>query len=302
MEHSKRIGKIGVTILTCTPDITSSIFKKHSEALKAYTRDYNWLIFDNNDASNFNHAHEINKALSICTSKYLVILDDDLFVTKNWLESLLSLVDSAEVIGGIHRNENGDINHSGGYVLSGGAAGHYTGLVEKSMYVQYVCSAVMLIDIGFIKSHDLCFDEHFVKFFHETDFCLRVWESGGRVAVTSECDVIHLVGEAVENRSNRIRLYSVDSSYFIEKWIRTKKLKSLMEKIDLKLNADYNKSIKEINRLLLQYHYALKKHDLNLLKKVNKESDAFSDYNHGQQINNNSAYHISKILLNKGVR
>lgn len=292
---------MGVTILTCTPDITSSIFKKHSEALKKYTKDYDWLILDNNDASNFNHAREINRALSICTSKYLVILDDDLFVTKNWLESLLSLVNSAEIIGGIHRHENGDINHSGGYVLSSGAAGHYTGHVEKSMYVQYVCSAVMLINMGFVKRHDLYFDERFLKFFHETDFCLRVWESGGQVAVTSECDVFHLVGKAVENRSNRMKLYSFDYSYFKEKWIKTKKLESLMKKISRQLNTDYNNSINEISRLLLQYNHALTNKDVDALKRVNKESEGFSYYDHGRKINNDSAYHIDEILSSNGV-
>ncbi len=91
-----------VMILTCTKDSSSSVFQRHMNALKLYTNDFEWVVIDNNHSETFNHAHEINRALSITEGKYLILLDDDFIVAPGWLDALKRLAKNAEIIGGVH--------------------------------------------------------------------------------------------------------------------------------------------------------------------------------------------------------
>ncbi|OGG15345.1 hypothetical protein A2773_03590 [Candidatus Gottesmanbacteria bacterium RIFCSPHIGHO2_01_FULL_39_10] len=242
-----------VTILTCTPDIRSQVFKNHAKALKEYTSDYEWIVVDNNYTRNFNHARELNRTISGSPNGLFVTLDDDLIVKKYWLEGLLNASSCAEVIGGVHRYNIGTINHSGGYILSDGTAGHFTREISNTMYTQYVCSAVMMINRDFVKRNTIVFDENYSKFFLETDYCLQVWEVGGRVMVTPKCDVVHLVSKVVSKMANRASLYSTDSSYFANKWITTGRLQECMRRIQKFLNKDYAQNLGKLDKLLTNY-------------------------------------------------
>ena len=242
-----------VTLLTCTPDIESKLFKRHAEALKKNTNNYEWLIIDNNRKPDFNHAREINRAIFATSNKFLITLDDDLIVTNGWIEGLLEAAQKSEVVGGVHRFDNKNVNHSGGYILPNGIAGHYTGNIRATAFVHYVCSAVLLIDLEFIKEKKVFFDENYIKFFQDADYCFRVWEAGGSVAVTEKCDVIHLVGQAVGDLSNRSALFNKDSRYFNNKWVSSSRLKSLMEKIENRLDHDYKHGLKKLYELHTGY-------------------------------------------------
>jgi GT2 family glycosyltransferase len=273
-----------VTILTCTPDIESKIFRAHATALKTHTSDFDWLIFDNNSTPDFNHALDINKAIAVASSRYLVTLDDDLIVTEGWLRGFIESVNYSQVIGGVHRYKNGTINHSGGYILPNGIAGHFTGTIPRLAYVQYVCSAILLMDLEFVKKNSLYFDEGFSKFFQEADFCFRVWEAGGSVAITNRCDVTHLVGQVVVRLADRSRLFEIDSQYFYKKWILRGRLKILMQKIENCLYKKYRGNLKRLGKLHVAYDEVVQKRNFQAQKKIVDELKLFRDYDSAKKL------------------
>jgi GT2 family glycosyltransferase len=251
-----------VTLLTCTPDTGSELFVEHASAIKKYTHNYEWLIVDNNLDFSFNHAREMNRALRMTSNKYLVTLDDDLIVSEGWLEALLEAAKSTNIVGGVHRHRNGTINHAGGYILPNGVAGHFLGEVGSLTFVEYVSSAAMLIDIEYVRRNSMDFDEGYSKFFHETDLCLKIWESGGTVAITSKCDVIHLVGQVVGRLSDRARLYYNDFQHFRGEWIDNGRLKILISRIESKLDSVYFSKLKRLYQHDKEYRIAKKGGDI----------------------------------------
>ena len=181
---------------------------------------------------------------------------------------MLEASTNAPVVGGVHRYENGEINHSGGYILSNGIAGHFIGEISELSFVEYVCSAVMLVDIEYVKKNSIFFDMGYSKFFQETDFCFNIWESGGTVAITNKCDVTHLIGQVVSRMSNRIQLFNTDLRYFNKKWLSNGRLKSLLLKIESKFDKTYNHHLKELDILHTKFDLAVKNNDLSNQKKI----------------------------------
>lgn len=267
-----------VTILTCTPNIESEIFENHAKALKKHTKNYEWLIIDNHGTSDFNHAREINRAIKVTSNKYLITLDDDLIVSEGWLDALLEAANNTQMVGGVHRYENGVINHSGGYILSNGVAGHFTGKICSLAFVEYVCSAVMLMDVNYVKDISLFFDESYSKFFQDADFCLKIWESGGTVAITNECNVTHLVGQVVGNLPDRTQLFNIDSQYFNKKWISNGRLEKLLHKIESKLDKAYNNQRRELDVLHKEYEIAIQNNNLTNQRKLVEKLKSYQIY------------------------
>jgi len=267
-----------VTILTCTPNIESNIFKRHAKALKKHTKNYEWLIIDNNRTSNFNHAREINRGIKLTSNKYLITLDDDLIVSEGWIGALLEAAVNNQVVGGVHRDDKGLINHSGGYILQNGVAGHFLGEIDKLAYAEYVCSAVMLIDVEFLKNTSLYFDESYSKFFQEADFCFRIWESGGKVAITNKCDVTHLVGQVVNRLADRKQLFNIDSQYFNKKWINNGRLEKLLHNIQFYFDNTYINQLKKLDLLYKEYDSSLKNSSLSNQRKIIKKFESFQMY------------------------
>lgn len=288
-----------VTILTCTADLSSELFRRHSEALKKYTDQFEWIVLDNNRGSNFNHAAEINRAIKIARGNYLIILDDDLIVTNGWLDALLKETDSSEVVGAVHRNDAGEINHGGGYILPEGWAGHLK-TKPSGRLVQYVCSAVMLINLEFARTHSLTFDESFRKYYQEVDFCLKVWENGGCVAISEECDVTHLFGATASGRADKSRLSEDDSEYFKKIWVRSGKLAELMKVNGKSIDAYNYEDILKIEILRLRYKHASESGDSDEFEKIYNESEGMGDFDHGVIIRGGAAYHKGRLDYEDG--
>jgi GT2 family glycosyltransferase len=275
-----------VTLLTCTPDSSSDLFKRHIAAIKQHTCHYEHIIIDNAWSGDFNHARDINRAMKIARNRYFVTLDDDVIVRDSWLSGLLeSMVESnAAIVGGIHRWENGVINHSGGWVLWDGRGNHYDTEITKDSYFPYVCSAVCLMDLEKFRLHGVCFDEGYQKYFQEVDLCLRMWELEERVICTPRCEVFHLVGQAMNHRADHKAVDTRDKLYFASKWIDTGKMQALLEKYDSLLQWGGITQIKEYDKILNKYDTARKANDLEAMRVLAKEIVPFTVSGHGKNI------------------
>ena len=290
------------TLLSCTPDMTSPLFRRHVRAIKKYTRDIEHIVIDNNRNPGFNHAREINRAIRIARAKYLVLLDDDLIVTKNWLDALVECADrtNAAVVGGIHRFDNGVINHAGAYITPHGNASHYTQPLKKEMTSIYVCSAVYLINLEIIRKHGLFFDENYQKYYQESDFCIALWEKGEKTVCTPKCDVFHLVGKAFNKRKDCFERITTDRSYFIQKWIETKRFEKVLADNDSAIDLGSEREFKKFYEIREKYRQASEAHSVSGFKQVYREAPKVICRFNGENFEAGAAFHLGQIYFNAG--
>lgn len=275
-----------VTLLTCTPDSSSNLFKRHLAAIKQYTTDYEHIIIDNAWSKDFNHARDINRAMKLARGRFFVTLDDDVIVRESWLSGLLASAEESQaaIVGGIHRWENGVINHAGGWILWDGRGNHYDTAIEKDLFFPYVCSAVCLMDMEKCSRYGVGFDEGYRKYFQEVDLCLRMWEVGERVVCTPRCDVLHLVGQAMSRREDHKAVDTQDKLYFASKWIETGKLKTLLEKYDSLFHWGGITQVTAYDQILRRYDAARKAGDINEMRALGKAIGPFIVTGHGKNI------------------
>ena len=228
-----------VTVLICTPDIQSGITQRCLESLFKHTNSgcYKLVVADNKRDPEFSHPHEINKCLKTLDTPFLVCLDDDVVLTPGWLEALLEAAENDPSIGAVgcmHLNADGCINHSGGWIHCEGRSEHFRYLLSSTEYVPYVCSACMLI-----RKTSLSFDETFSKYWHEGEFCLRLWESGFRVAVAPH-KVYHLANQQMLQQHGKEAVQTArerDRAVFVKKWVETGRIDKLYDSIGHQLTV-----------------------------------------------------------------
>ncbi len=150
------------------------------------------------------------------------------------------------------------------------------------MYVQYVCSAAMLVNMEFVRNKQISFDEGFAKYFLETDFCLRTWKLGGKVRVTRSNLGVHIEGEITSKRNAKQIAYRRDSKIFKEKWIYSGELKLLMDKIGEYFDVEYNLSITEMGRLIAKLRQSEKEGDEMDVKSIRSKLLNYKEFSHGK--------------------
>lgn len=229
------------TIFLATADVTSSVAKKCIKNVKKYTKDYELIVIDNDKDLNFNHAREINRALSITNSKYVVLIDDDAFVSEGWLDALIECAKSDEKIGIVGAkilNRNGKIDHTGGYITSDGWYGTYDFDISKEIEVRWVNSSCVLLkrDV-MIKIGG--FDESFIKYFHDVDIGIRCWQHGYKVVVTPKCVITHIAEATIRRiRDDLPIIANKDRQTFFQKWIWNGKFREVFQNVQGKREMD----------------------------------------------------------------
>jgi len=228
-----------VTIGVVSADLRSAHTAACLEAIKAYTTNYDLIVLDNNRGPGFNHAREMNRLRAICTTDYLVLLDDDVFVGPGWLDGLLRcLTPQVGLVTPLHEDTEGRLSYAG-IVLSPDRSGiHWVTLrvPHEPVPVQSICSAAMLIDMT--KCGHLFLDESYSKYFFDLDYGLRVWEAGYEVVVSPYTLVTHLGGATLAHGSFRaVTLFHSQRAHFVKEWMLTGRYQRIELEIWAKLPA-----------------------------------------------------------------
>jgi len=217
------------TVVVVTSDIRKKYAKRCISLIKKYTENFELMIFDNNNSKNFNHPTEMNKALRIVNTDFLVLMDDDVYVEKNWLEKLVDCVDDeTALVTPLYKNKNGAISYSGVYLMGDGYGthAHLIDIPDKARECQCLCSACLLVNMK--KCRDILFNIAYKKYFLDLDYSLQVWERGFKVICTPEVIVTHLAGATMLYGSLRANsLVDEDRETFIKEWIESGRLVKL---------------------------------------------------------------------------
>jgi SAM-dependent methyltransferase len=257
-----------VTVAVVTSDLRRRHARQCLSLLKKHTADFELVVLDNNHSRQFNHPQEMNKALRTAKTDFVVLLDDDVFVSPGWLEGLLDSVDDRTgIVTPVHRDRHGRISYSGVY-LNGdenGGHAHTTDVPSSKRPCQCICSAAVLIDRT--KCGDILFSETYRKYFLDLDYALQVWESGYEVACTPNSLVTHLGGGTMPYTSpESLAGFQRDSATFAATWIKTGRLGRLERGIWSQF--DYLRHLNEIPQRIQQTLGQAKTLNLEELRRV----------------------------------
>jgi GT2 family glycosyltransferase len=173
---------------------------------------------------NFGFAGGNNIALKKAKGKYVLLLNTDTVVTKDFLEKLVISMESDPTLGVVQPKffyDNDDfpekniINSIGAYLTNTGFL-YYPGYGKKDKRAIYnkksevfsAYGACMLIRKDVIDKVGL-FDNDYFLYFEETDFCMRVWLSGWRIEYIPGIVIYHKGGVSTKKQGmERIYFHS----------------------------------------------------------------------------------------------
>lgn len=221
-----------VTVLIVTSDLQRVHATECIRRVKQYTKNYDLIILDNNNGRIFNHPREMNKALSVARTDYVVLLDDDVFVEESWLEGLVrAIAPDVALVAPLHKDAAGYLSFAGIRLIDEeGRHEHILRRPDRPVATQALCSACLLIDMK--KMAGIRVNENNQKYFLDIDFSLAAWERGYKCVVTPDVCVVHLGGATLEYGTLKNKLlWEKDQNVFKQDWTVSGRLKSLYDGI-----------------------------------------------------------------------
>lgn len=172
-----------------SPNIPQEKLAKLVLALTQHTDNYRLILC----GSSKSQPKNINYGLKIAKSKYIVILDWDVYVSDGWLDQLIDDLKNNKEIG----------------IIGAKMIGKYTGLNSQSNILQEwptLAGGCMVF-----KNIGLRWDENFPSgYWADTDFCRQYKEKGYQVWIDGTVEVeheIHTSGSSEEGEK-----------YYLHKW------------------------------------------------------------------------------------
>ena len=174
-----------------------------------------------NNSSNLGYASSCNLGASIADSKWLCFLNNDLILSGDWLEPLVSglLLPDAGLVGCVQTNPTTNlIDHAGMYFDLEGMprhAGHKFKRASSDSYVEW--SAVTAACFAIRKSvFDQAggFDTAYRNGYEDVDLCLRLSRKGYRHYVANHSRIFHHVSKSPGRKLHEDR----NAKIFIERW------------------------------------------------------------------------------------
>lgn len=189
----------------------------------------NIKVIRNNENKGF--LRNVNHGARLAQGEFLLLLNNDTIVLKEWLASMLEVFDNFKNIGAVGSKlifPNGMLQEAGGYITQDqhfGNYGKFNSIFDQRYNyireVDYVSGACLLIKRDLWNELD-GFDESYLPaYFEDTDLCMRIRKKGYRVMYTPLSNIIHF--ESISYKSNKStnkeHQLSKNKSIFINRWL-----------------------------------------------------------------------------------
>ena len=206
--------------------IGNDMSKNSAKIIEQYVK--NIIIHNNNNKNNY--FMTCNEVAQFSRGKYILFLNNDTKVHKEWLISLLKLIESDKKIGMVGSKlifPNGKIQEAGGIVWNNGeyfrfGNGHFFDLPEYNYVkeVDYISGVSILIRKS-IWDKIGGFDKRYIPaFYGDIDFAFELRKNGYKVMYQPKSVVEY--DEKVSKRNNLssgIKKYQIiNKKKFVEKW------------------------------------------------------------------------------------
>ena len=202
--------------------------KKTLPKIIEYSKEANIVLIDNNsndksipftkenfkkikiiyNKNNYGFAKGYNKAIKEIKSKYILLLNNDVLVTKNWLKPLITFLESNKKFSVVQPKIK-DLNNKKYFEYSGAAGGFIdffgipfcrgrignklekdTGQYNDSSEIFWGSGSCLLIKLDTFKKIG-GFDENFFMHQEEIDLCWRIQGIGQKIGYCSKSTVYH---------------------------------------------------------------------------------------------------------------
>lgn len=158
--------------------------------------------------SNLGFAPANNQGYEISKGKYILFLNNDTRVHPEFLKKMVARMQKDESIGVMQpkiymMDKSGYLDNAGSFITKIGFLDHW-GFAEKDSdefgkerQIFSAKGACMLVRREVIEKVGL-FDDGFISYFEESDFCWRVWLAGFKVMFFPEAHIYHKVGFTIK--------------------------------------------------------------------------------------------------------
>lgn len=169
---------------------------------------------------NLGFAKANNQGYKLARGKYVLLLNNDTLVKSDFLTKLVERMERDRTLGVIQpkiflMDKPGFLDNAGSFLTRIGFW-HHWGFLEKDgpefgqeRDIFSAKGACMLIKHSVIDRVGL-FDEDFISYFEETDFCWRVWLAGYRVVYYPQAKIYHKVGFTIR----RLDVSNINYHYY----------------------------------------------------------------------------------------
>ncbi|OGM30579.1 hypothetical protein A2630_02300 [Candidatus Woesebacteria bacterium RIFCSPHIGHO2_01_FULL_44_10] len=162
---------------------------------------------------NLGFAAANNQGVKNAKGRYVLLLNNDTKVKSDFLTKLVARIEKDESIGVIQpkiliMDKPTHLDSVGSFLTRTGFLQHYGYLARdareysREMPIFSAKGACMLVRREVIEKVGL-FDEAYVSYLEETDFCWRVWLAGWKILYYPEAQILHKVG-MTSKRLNQI--------------------------------------------------------------------------------------------------
>lgn len=170
------------------------------------------------NAQNLGAAASRNKAIRVAQGKYIVFLDNDTEVTRNWLNKIIEPLDKDSQIGGVQSLlldfTNRDLIQTGGGLLipyTGWLAPLYQWTKYKEMKDKITSKEIIAVSAALAVRKEIVdsisgFDEKEAVYTEDIDFSWRIWLSGYKIILFPDSVAYHL-SKSVEKRAGMNATY-----------------------------------------------------------------------------------------------
>ncbi|KAF6245796.1 glycosyltransferase family 2 protein [Nitrosopumilus sp. b2] len=150
--------------------------------------------------SNKGFAEPNNMATKIAKGDYLLFLNNDTIVTKNFLTELIQVIENDKKIAicqSLLLKPDGSVDSSGDFIDPLGVVYNSRTIPTKEREISSARGACMLIKKNIFDELG-GFDEHFFVSFEDVDIGWRAWIKGYKVIVAPKSIVYHIGGQTIE--------------------------------------------------------------------------------------------------------
>lgn len=219
------------------------------------------LILNN---KNVGFGQACNIGASHAKGKYLVFLNADTTVTKNWIKPLYDLMEkdnSIGILGNLHLRKDGNIDSCGSewdwksrsflhigrsiynrkYIPQPFNLQNAPSDIMKAREVDMVTGACFMISNKLFNQIEGFDPEYRVGYWEDADLCMKVKSQGLKIYWTPESTIYHKVGHT---HSGGHAWIHANSGYFYRKWVETKIIDGFLnENRSKKIKVDPKKAV-----------------------------------------------------------
>jgi len=171
--------------------------------------------------TNLGFAPANNQGYKASSGQYLLLLNNDTLVDPDFLDVLVAKMETEKDLGVIQpkiymMDKPGYLDNAGSFFTRIGFLHHWgfgkkdSEEFNKEREVFATKGACMLIRRSVIEKTGGLFDDDFVSYFEETDFCWRVWLGGYRVIYYPKTEIRHKVGFTIK----RLDVANINFHYY----------------------------------------------------------------------------------------